>query len=153
MKGGAGNDNIDGDDPEADAGGADRLYGQDGNDYISDYAFDFVSLTEDQDLMSGGKGDDTLYGTHTLNGGPGDDVIGTAVSRAGTGPARTITGGTGNDTISSSDDFDDTIYLQDGERDKVSSCAGGTDTVYFDKRIDDVNPVNCENRITQPAPE
>jgi Ca2+-binding RTX toxin-like protein len=92
VKGGAGNDNIDGDDPEADAGGSDRLYGQDGNDYISDYAFDFVSLTEDQDLMSGGKGDDTLYGTHTLNGGPGDDVIGTAVSRAGTGPARTITG-------------------------------------------------------------
>jgi hypothetical protein len=35
----------------------------------------------------------------------------------------------------------------------VSSCAGGTDTVYFDKRIDDVNPVNCENRITQPAPQ
>ncbi len=74
MKGGAGNDNIDGDDPEADAGEADRLYGQDGNDYISDYAFVFVSLTEEQDLMSGGKGDDTLYGAHTLNGGPGDET-------------------------------------------------------------------------------
>ncbi len=90
---------------------------------------------------------------HAERGTRRRDVVGTAVSRTGTGPARTITGGTGNDTISSSDDLDDTIYLQDGERDKVSSCAGGTDTVYFDRRIDEVDPINCENRITQPPPE
>lgn len=152
VKGGAGNDRIDGDDPEADAGGVDKLYGQGGNDSITDYPYDRSSDTEEEDLLSGGKGDDWLYGTNTLNGGPGDDTIET-YSPSGYGPARTITGGTGKDTITSTWNHDDTIYVQDGERDKVRSCAEGTDTVYFDRRLDEVNPTNCENRITEPPPE
>jgi hypothetical protein len=43
----------------------------------------------------------------------------------------------------------DTIYVQDGARDTVA-CGPEEDTVYFDKGVDSVNPVTCENRISEP---
>jgi hypothetical protein len=54
-----------------------------------------------------------------------------------------LKGGPGLDLIRG-DVSADTIYAQDGEKDTIS-CGGGTDTVYFDRGIDSVNPVNCEN--------
>lgn len=64
------------------------------------------------------------------------------------GGSRVIRGGSGEDRISSSGDVADTIYARDGDRDTVS-CGPKEDTVYFDKGIDTVNPINCEKRIAQ----
>ncbi|SDM59204.1 calcium-binding protein [Polaromonas sp. JS666] len=63
IKGGAGNDKIDG------KGGNDLLYGDDGNDEIDGGTGD--------DLIGGGKGSDTI------NGGAGNDIILSATSVAG----------------------------------------------------------------------
>ena len=41
----------------------------------------------------------------------------------------------------------DTIYVSDGKRDVVDDCGGGTDTVYFDEGLDDVDQTSCENLV------
>ncbi len=144
-KGGAGRDNLGSGEP-----GDDKLYGGAQADHIVDYSYDYAADTDDLNVLSGGGGDDYLYGHNRLDGGPGDDDI-EAVSQSGGfaegGAApRTLTGGSGNDHIVSTERYDDTIYARDGERDRIS-CGGGEDTVYFDKGIDEVNPINCEHRI------
>ena len=63
------------------------------------------------------------------------------------GGPRIIAGGTGEDRITSQRETDDTIHVSDGERDAVDDCGEGTDTVYFDEGLDEVDPITCENRI------
>jgi Ca2+-binding RTX toxin-like protein len=96
-------------------------------------------------VLSGGSGDDHLYGHNRLSGGPGDDTI--RGSRPnGTQRSRSMTGGSGTDQISSEGYVKDTIYAQDGEKDTID-CGGGIDTVHFDAEKDSANPRTCENRI------
>lgn len=77
--------------------------------------------------IQGGSGDDVLAGSwlrSPLYGNDGDDVL--------TGPAYTLYGGNGNDTIKSrNDDFSSSIY-----------CGDGTDIAYADK--EDFVDADCE---------
>jgi len=49
--------------------------------------------------------------------------------------------------VSSQGATDDTIYVTDGERDVVESCGDGTDTVYLDGGLDQVDQGSCETLI------
>jgi Ca2+-binding RTX toxin-like protein len=92
-------------------------------------------------MLSGEGGDDELYSNYKFNGGPGDDLLN------GNGDDKQIfRGGGGEDRIKSTNRADDTIYARDGDHDTIS-CGGGEDTVYFDKGVDEVNPLACEHRI------
>jgi Ca2+-binding RTX toxin-like protein len=84
-----------------------------------------------RNVLSGGPGDDLIYGHSKLVGGRGDDITGHARNYEinDEGP-RGILGGPGNDTVRSEGTTNDTIYVSDGERDTVV-CGGGTDRVYF----------------------
>jgi hypothetical protein len=86
-----------------------------------------------------------MYGHNRLYGGPGDDTVVGYYARGKGERYRTLNGGSGNDRIRSYSGANDTIYAVDGERDRIS-CGQGTDTVYFDRGVDSVNPLNCENR-------
>ncbi len=131
LIGGVGVDNLDGQQ------GRNKIYGgKGGDDLNADWA--------GPNRILGGEGDDDLYGNGKLDGGPGSDYI--EGSHAHGRSERILIGGPGTDRILSNKFADDTIYAEDGERD-VISCGGGEDTVYFDKGIDSVNPLNCENRI------
>ena len=44
---------------------------------------------------------------------------------------------------------DDTVYISDEEHDVVEECGDSTDTVYFDKDLDQVDQSTCENRISR----
>jgi Ca2+-binding RTX toxin-like protein len=133
LKGGSGDDLVYGH-----TQGDDKIYGNAGQDSLRDFAGD--------NIIWGGRGNDYVDGDYRLNGGPGDDNV-TSYSYDEVPRPRTLIGGSGYDIFSSDYIGDDTIYAQDGERDKIRTCAGGTDTVYFDKGIDEVNPLTCENRI------
>ncbi|MBA2713700.1 MAG: hypothetical protein H0U55_09140 [Rubrobacteraceae bacterium] len=63
------------------------------------------------------------------------------------GGPRRILGGPGEDFVYSQDETDDTIYVSDGEPDVVDDCGDGTDTVYFDGGLDEVNQTTCENLV------
>jgi Ca2+-binding RTX toxin-like protein len=138
IKGGAGADRVS---TTQQILGDDRMYGGPGNDSFSDEV--------GRNVLSGGLGNDYLYGHSRLVGGKGDDDI-VAHARneetADEGP-RGILGGPGNDYVNSQGGTNDTIYVSDGERDTVG-CGRGTDTVYFDKGIDKfLDNSGCENRV------
>ena len=63
------------------------------------------------------------------------------------GGSRGILGGAGEDRVSSQGATDDTIYVTAGERDVVESCGDGTDTVYLDGGLDQVDQGSCETLI------
>jgi Ca2+-binding RTX toxin-like protein len=119
----------------------DRLYGGDGPDHIEDNSQDSCAAREDPNVLSGGGGDDYLFGNTRLYGGPGDDTIN--VDFQSKESKTVLVGGPGLDRISA-DRSADTIYARDGERDHVS-CKNGIDTVYFDEGLDRVSPIDCEN--------
>ena len=100
---------------------------------------------EGRNVLVGGNGGDCIYGHGRLQGGSGDDYISGAYI-FNEGVSREITGGGGNDRIRSYSDVDDTIGVRDNERDTVA-CGPGTDKVFFDRGIDSVNPLGCEERI------
>jgi Ca2+-binding RTX toxin-like protein len=145
LKGGEGADHLVG------GPGVDKLFGGDGRDTLSDYRSASRADPPENNVMSGGSGDDHLYGTNTLDGGPGNDRV--EGSHAGRFDHRTLTGGAGLDRISSNGFVFDTIFAQDGEKDTILTCGRKRDTVYYDAGIDIVNPESCEQRITDPAPE
>jgi len=117
------------------------MYGGPGNDRFSEEV--------GRNVLSGGSGNDYLYGHSKLVGGRGDDDINGHARNEETpdeGP-RGILGGPGNDFVSSEGDTNDTIYVADGERDTVG-CGEGTDKVYFDKGKDKfLDDSGCENRV------
>ena len=148
LSGGNGDDMVRGgaeDDRMPSTPGVDKLYGGPGNDRIEDHSYD-NSDNHDPNLLSGGSGDDYLYGYNKLYGGSGDDVIHGSSTEAGF--RRIIVGGPGEDDIRSYVYTSDTIRAADDERDTVN-CGGGTDTIYFDRGLDEVNPLSCENRHPQ----
>lgn len=122
---------------EEDLSGNDRFFGGLGNDSFMDYV--------DNNRIFGGVGNDWMYGHYYLDGVPGDDRIQAAYYES-TRDSRIIRGGTGEDWIRSSGLTNDTIYAKDGEHDDIA-CGRGKDTVYFDRGIDSVNPLSCENLI------
>ncbi len=127
--------------------GADKINGGDGGDYLEDASYSCTpsDCVDDRNLIVGGNGEDYIYGHNRLQGGPGDDhIYGAYVYKNGV--TREITGGDGTDRIRSGGVANDTIRVRDNEHDVVS-CGGGTDKVFFDKGIDSVHPLNCEERI------
>jgi serralysin len=150
MRGGQGRDTVYYQDQ-----GIDKIYGGDGDDDLTDSSVRCTETSQswrcfnDENVLCGGPGNDYLDGWTKLFGGPGDDELYVWYPYRGT--RTTLDGGPGLDTIKGAGSVD-TIYAQDGERDEIS-CGGDKDTVYFDKGIDSVNSVNCERRITQPAPQ
>lgn len=145
FNGGRGDDTQNGgpgvDDLSATSQGNDLLLGDSNPSGTTEFLVDF----EGRNFLSGGGGNDNLFGHDRLNGGPGNDEIrGSYVGRSDA--IRTMTGGPGADRIDSNGVVNDTIYVRDGERDAVD-CGRGTDTVYFDRGIDSVNPANCERRF------
>jgi len=123
--------------------GNDRVFGGSNPSGTTEFIEEYLG----RNLLSGGAGDDYLYGHDRLDGGSGDDEL-RGSHNYGTEKTRTITGGSGTDKISSDGPVEDTIYATDGEVDTVS-CGPGTDTVYFDRGIDSINPLSCERRIAQ----
>jgi Ca2+-binding RTX toxin-like protein len=107
--------------------------------------------------LRGGSGDDFMYlaGSGRAFGGLGDDTfdrrgpcLDICVTN-GAGP-RVLEGGPGNDELRLFGPHDDTIYLTDGERDRVISCGGGTDTIYFDRGLDKIRMgASCGERHPQ----
>ncbi|HEX6710278.1 MAG TPA: calcium-binding protein [Rubrobacter sp.] len=135
MNGGTGGDIL------ASSPGNDKLYGSSNPGGTKDYVYDW----EGRNVLSGGAGDDHLYGHNRISGGSGDDVM--RGSRPnGAERIRTMSGGPGTDQISSEGFVKDTIYAQDGEKDFIN-CGGGIDVVYFDTGIDSASVKTCENRI------
>ena len=106
---------------------------------------DFMGDRVGRNVPVGGNGGDFIYGHGGLQGGPGPDYI-TGSSVADEGAPREITGGGGSDRIRSYGNVDDVIRARDNEPD-VFSSGDGTDKVFFDKGIDSVNPLGCEERI------
>jgi Ca2+-binding RTX toxin-like protein len=128
-----------GDDSLSGGGNADTLSGGAGNDTIANYTYFYDDDVQDQ--LSGGAGDDLIYaGTDdVVDGGSGNDRIylsGTAQVRAGDGHDfieasngnDRIDGGTGSDTVSYADAFQDvTVNLNaNGGQD---TGGGGVDTL------------------------
>jgi hypothetical protein len=62
---------------------------------------------------------------------------------------RPATEGAGEDHGYSQGETDDTVYISDEEHDVVEECGDSTDTVYFDKDLDQVDQSTCENRISR----
>jgi hypothetical protein len=145
LRGGVGNERIFGQ-----TEGNDEIYGQAGDDEIDDHSEHRVNsqFVGDLNIISGGGGQDLIYGNYKLSGGSGDDELHANTIYQDKGKPTTLRGGSGTDELRG--DFrDGTIYAQDGERD-IISCGGGTDTVYFDKGIDSISPIGCEKRISGP---
>lgn len=117
--------------------GEDEVYGGPGADELYDAG--------GRNIIKGGPGNDSIAGHGRLFGGAGDDRIDGETGIVG-GP-RIIAGGVGEDRITSQRETDDTIHVTDGERDAVDDCGEGTDTVYFDEGLDEVDPGTCEDRI------
>jgi Ca2+-binding RTX toxin-like protein len=138
----------------ADAGSAERIFGDggddtivpgdgndvadggDGNDTILGETTVGAGLTDD-DTFSGGAGDDVVRGFNgddVLDGGGGSDDL------EGADGADTITGGSGTDSIDAGTGAD-TVHAADGERDSVT-CGGGADGLDGDA-IDAV-AADCE---------
>lgn len=144
VKGGDGNDSIkgyrndyvtveagDGNDTIVGTFDFSKIYGEDGNDYIS-----IVGSTGTNTIF-GGDGSDTVvaYGDVVIEGGDGDDVINLVRT---TSARSTISGGKGNDSVSgyngggssfifqySAGDGDDIIYRFSSVTDTIS--IGGSD--------------------------
>ena len=92
--------------------------------------------------LTGGALGDRLYsdnGNDTLAGGPGDDRLESGTTGARAADRDTLDGGPGRDTMLSGDDRD-TVFAQDGERDRVD-CGAGDDFVTADA-LDEL--VGCE---------
>ena len=119
---------------------ADEYRGGPGADYLYD--------PDGRNTIEGGPGDDLIAGQSRLLGGPGDDRIRGESNTFVAGP-RVVKGGTGEDYVYSRQQTDDTFYVADGERDTVSDCGDGTDTVYFDEGLDEVDlrGGTCENLV------
>ncbi len=111
---------------------ANRLDGNDGNDFISGRdGDDTLEGGDGNDRILGGDGDDSIFGNteaepdnsdsdNVLNGEAGDDFI------RGASGNDTIDGGTGNDTAIGGDGRDS---IDGGEGDDVLSGGFGTDTI------------------------
>ncbi len=93
VDGGRGADCVDG------AGGSDTLTGGAGNDHvIGGTGNDHLNGGPGADTIDGNAGNDTInaaFGADRLNGGSGNDAINASTA----GPAATINGGTGRDTV------------------------------------------------------
>jgi Ca2+-binding RTX toxin-like protein len=135
MNGGSGSDYL------ASSPGNDKLYGSSNPGGTKEFLYDW----EGRNVLSGGDGDDHIYGHNRLSGGSGDDTI-RGSSPNGAERTRTMRGGPGFDRITSEGVVKDTIYARDGEKDNIK-CGGGIDTVYFDEGIDSPDLSTCENRI------
>ena len=149
--------------------GDDTVWGQGGNDLIdagsgddtvygdgdclpgvnsSDYCEPASRSTDGADNISGGDGNDALFGqggndnidgdagADRIYGGPGNDNI------DGDDGNDVITGGSGSDNISGNDG-NDKIYARDGVKDTITCGNGPMDTVDADKI--DVIAKDCEN--------
>ncbi|MBX3413996.1 MAG: choice-of-anchor D domain-containing protein [Pirellulales bacterium] len=91
LHGGSGNDTILGDGSDGAEGRADRIYGEDGNDFLfGHHGHDFIDGGNDHDLITGGDGAEA---NDTLVGGAGNDVL------SGSNGKDSISGGTGQDII------------------------------------------------------
>ncbi len=157
LRGGEGDDLLeggpDGDVVGRDTQGADRIYGGAASDELVDGSESCGGPQQrvcvgDLNLIDGGDGGDEIFGHNRLRGGAGDDrIIGADVSSDS--GSREIIGGMGNDRIESHGDVDDIIHADDGERDRVF-CGNGSDRVYVDRGLDDVNTTNCETILDPP---
>ena len=168
LIGGAGNDTIDGggdNDTITGGAGVDTIYGGDGKDNIDggdgddiingyrnlrpgEVAYNLEEYADDDDIINGGAGDDTIYGgfgRDIINGGTGNDTIVGANFEQYDGNNlylySTINGGEGNDTITGSgvihgDDGNDTIsgngkLYGDAGDDTITLTRTGVDMKYY----------------------
>lgn len=162
-----------GDDTLAAGRGPDVYTGEDGEDFVGDYAARTASVNvtldgnpddgapgegdnvgADVEDVLGGAAGDTLVGNSTDNelaGGSGNDAI------AGGGGNDGLSGAAGRDVIDGGGGRDrldggagpDTLKSRDGLTDR-DECGGGSDTVEAERR-DDISG-DCENRqIAAPA--
>jgi Ca2+-binding RTX toxin-like protein len=119
INGGRGDDHLvggAGDDVFIGGRGFDRITGNDGNDYLKGNDEDDILLGNDgNDTLEGGSGQDSLHG------GDGDDVL---------------VGGDGNDFLFG-EDGNDTFYSLDGETDTVNG-GSGSDSIISSDLVDAV---------------
>jgi Ca2+-binding RTX toxin-like protein len=112
-------------------GSGDLMYGYESADQMSgNFGWDKLYGGIGSDTVNGDDGDDAVYGNSgddTVNGGSGGDVV---------------VGNNGNDTLSG-DVGNDLIQAVDNHKDQIN-CAGGNDTVYFDRALDVLR--RCEER-------
>ena len=131
ILGGSGNDLIngeDGDDKIQGGLGIDELFGGAGKDTIAGDVFESEGLLDDSNTISGGDGDDIIYGSSkidTISGNSGNDQLfgmgGADVLNGNDGNDRAF-GGKGNDLINGGagddwldgDDGDDEVHGGDG---------------------------------------
>lgn len=97
LYGGAGNDTIEGGHI-----GADWILGGIGDDVLSDRRYGGSGLSQGQDTIEGGEGNDSLTAYnqgHLLYGENGDDFLSVSLEEAQDRVMSTLDGGTGNDTF------------------------------------------------------
>ncbi|MES3057761.1 pre-peptidase C-terminal domain-containing protein, partial [Sphingomonas faeni] len=134
-------------------GGNDRLFGQDGSDYL--YVSRFVNIAASNVLLDGGTGDDSIYfsassrhlDTVTVQGGTGNDTIYVgsvlkSVIDAGDGGDKVTIDMTGGDQKITLGDGADVLTLADsaysfaiGNPTHVTDFQTGTDTLNMDKYL------------------
>ena len=155
LAGGGGVDGGAGDDTVYGNAGDDRLIGGDGADRLYDGD---SSRRADEDALSGGEGDDSLFsesGGDALDAGPGDDSI-----FAQNGRADTIDCGDGTDTIEV--DFADDLVGCEGTKPanavrSVSPRAGRAKTRFVVRfrggavRVDENNENGFRILVTPPS--
>ena len=121
LSGGNGNDILNG------GAGADKLYGNDGYNWLEGFAGDDQLFGGNaSDVLLGAGGRDRLYGNEGVNwldGGVGDDEL------YGGNVQDTLLGGSGNDVIYSNGGDD--IIVGGAGADKLYGT-GGTDIIYGD---------------------
>ncbi|CAG0990149.1 partial Leukotoxin, partial [Methylophilaceae bacterium] len=148
LYGGAGNDII------TDAGGSDLIDGGDGDDIITD-------LGSGTNTLRGGLGNDTItfsyYASNTIEGGDGDDLIKVDNNTLGRNVyINHITGGQGNDIISSGGSADTYYYNRGDGQDIIndygyysSAALVGTDRLVFGGGItpSDISAIRDGNHL------
>jgi hypothetical protein len=114
---------------------SDRLFGNDGHDWMSGDTYGPAdSSTDGDDRIFGEAGDDGMVGyggSDLLSGGDGYDYI-AAIENSNNPGEDTVKGGADTDFINALDESIDTINCGAGSRDRV----------YYDKNLDTVE--KCE---------
>ncbi len=141
LSGGNGNDILNG------AAGADRLYGNDGYNWLEGFTGDDQLFGGNAaDVLLGSEGRDRLYGNEGINwldGDIGEDEL------YGGNVQDTLLGGSGNDTIYSNGGDD--LVIGGAGADKLYGT-GGTDIIYGDDAEGFVPALPAKPVIEVPTP-